>query len=171
MILPAQTIRRLKILTPCAERTRLNGVTFGLGPASYDLRIANDIRLWPGHSVLVDAIEHFNMPNDVQGKLYMKSTWARMHIRQAGTLIDPGWRGVLRLEIDMMSGIDEYTWISGQYPVRNPGYAAMNPLTIPAGTGVVMVEFSRLEEPTEQPYKGKYQNQKPNQDAIFEREK
>lgn len=150
MTLPAQIIRRLGILTPCEPRTRFNGVTYGLGPASYDLRIASDLHVWPGSSVTVDAIEKFNMPNDVQGHLYMKSTWARLHLRQAGTLIDPGWRGILRLEIDMLFGKE--------------------PIHIPAGTGVVMVEFCRLEEPTEQPYEGKYQDQQAHQDSIFEGE-
>jgi dCTP deaminase len=148
MILPAQTIRRLGILTPCAERTRFNGVTYGLGPAGYDLRIAIDILLWPSASVRVDAVEHFNMPNDVIGFLYSKSTWARLHIEQAGTVIEPGWRGVLRLEINMHYGD--------------------KPIEIKAGTGLVQVVFHRLEEPTELPYEGKYQDQPPNRDASFE---
>lgn len=148
MILPAQEIRRRKILTPCEPRTLFNGVTYGLGPATYDLRIADTINVWPGSSIVVDAIEEFNMPYDVQGHLYMKSTWARLHLRQAGTLIDPGWRGILRLEIDMLFGKE--------------------PLTIQAGTGVVMVEFALLLEPTEQPYEGKYQNQPANQAPVFE---
>ena len=147
MILPAQTIRALGILSPCCERTQFNGVTFGLGPAGYDLRIAEDIRLWPSHSVRVDAIEQFNMPNDVMGFLYSKSTWARLHIEQAGTVVEPGWRGILRLEINMHCGNE---WI-----------------TIPAGTGLVQVVFHRLEHATEIPYSGKYQNQGPNQDAII----
>jgi dCTP deaminase len=148
MILPAQTIRRLGILTPCAERTRFNGVTYGLGPAGYDLRIADDILFWPGRSVLVDAVEHFDMPNDVIGFLYSKSTWARLHIEQAGTVIEPGWRGILRLEINMHSGD--------------------KPIAIKAGTGLVQVVFHRLEDPTELPYEGKYQDQPPNKDASFE---
>ena len=90
MILPYQTIKALRILSPCCERTRYNGVTYGLGPAGYDLRIVDDITLWPSSSVRVDAIEKFNMPNDVMGFLYSKSTWARLHIEQAGTVIEPG---------------------------------------------------------------------------------
>lgn len=147
MILPTQTIRRLGILSPCTERTRLNGVTYGLSSCGYDLRIAADIWLWPGACVLVDAIEEFNMPNDVMGRLYTKSTWARAHVRVANTIIDPGWRGILRLEISQHFG---------------------EPITILAGTGVATVVFERLEEPTEQPYEGKYQNQRAGQNAIFE---
>lgn len=150
MILPAQTIRRLGILTPCAERTKYLGVTYGLGPAGYDLRLARDITLWPHSSVLVDAIERFRMPNDVMGMLYSKSTWARRHVEQAGTVIEPGWHGVLRLEINM--------------------HAGKEPVEISAGTGICQVVFFRLEEPTELPYPidGKYQNQRSETDAIFE---
>lgn len=148
MILPAQRIRALGILSPCCERTKWNGVTYGLGPAGYDLRIAEDIRLWPSSSVRVDAVERFNMPNDVMGFLYSKSTWARLHIEQAGTVIEPGWRGVLRLEINMHFGTE--------------------PIEIKAGTGLVQVVFHRLEEATEIPYAGKYQDQLSDQNAVFE---
>lgn len=147
MILPAQTIRALGILSPCCERTKENGVTYGLSPAGYDLRIANDIRLWPSSSVRVDAIERFNMPNDVMGLLFTKSTWARLHIEQAGSVVEPGWRGVLRLEINMHFGTE--------------------PIEIKAGTGMVQVVFHRLEAPTEMPYAGKYQDQPRDQNAIF----
>ena len=43
MILPAQTIRRIKPVSPFCERTRYNGMTFGLGPAGYDVRIAETV--------------------------------------------------------------------------------------------------------------------------------
>jgi dCTP deaminase len=148
MILPGQIIKRLNIIFPCAPRTRFNGVTYGLGPAGYDLRIAEDITLWPGKSIRVDTVETFNMPNDVLGILTSKSTWARLHIEHATTVIEPGWRGVLRMEINMHGGSD--------------------PITIYQGTGMAQVIFFRLEEPTSQPYEGKFQDQKPGQDAISE---
>lgn len=133
MILPAQTIRSLGILEPCSERTEFGGVTYGLGPAGYDLRIVQDIDLWPGRQVLADAVEYFRMPDDVMGILYTKSTWARLHIECPNTVIEPGWFGHLRLEINMHGGRE--------------------PRTIQAGTGVAQVVFYRLEAKTEQPYK------------------
>lgn len=148
MILPTQTIRALGLLDPCAERTRFKGVTFGLTGCGYDLRLAADVWLWPGHCVLVDAVERFTMPDDIMGRLYTKSTWARKHVRVANTIVDPGWRGILRLELSQHFG---------------------DPVTILAGVGVATVIFERLETPTEQPYEGKYQDQKANQDAIFEK--
>jgi len=124
-------------------------VTYGLGPAGYDLRLAEDITLWPGRSIRADTIERLNMPDDVLGILTSKSTWARLHVEHATTVVEPGWRGVLRLEINMHGG--------------------EKPLAIYKGTGIVQVIFFRLEEPTLQPYEGKFQDQKPGQDAIFEK--
>ncbi len=42
------------------------------------------------------------------------------------------------------------------------------PIKIAAGTGLVQVVFHRLEEATESPYVGKYQDQTKNQDAIMD---
>jgi dCTP deaminase len=123
-------------------------VTHGLSSAGYDLRVAERVELFPGACRLVDAMESFNMPLDLIGRLYTKSTWAREHIRVANTIIEPGWRGILRLELSQHFG---------------------EPIIIEAGTGVAQVVFDRLEEPTEQGYEGKYQDQGMAQDAIFER--
>lgn len=149
MFLPAQTIRELALrgmITPFSERAEFNGVSYGLSPAGYDLRVDGDLDLWPGRSVRVDAMEELCLPDDIIGFLFTKSTWARLHVEQAGTVVDPGFRGKLRLEINQHSG---------------------NPVFISAGTGVVHMVFGQLTEFTEMPYRGKYQNQRANQDAII----
>jgi dCTP deaminase len=61
--------------------------------------------------------------------------------------MEPGWRGVLRIEL-----FNERWW----------------PLWIIAGSPIAQIEFNLLDEPTEIPYNGKYQDQKPEQEAIFE---
>lgn len=156
MFLPAQTIRYLcsqhsenkkPLISPFSERAYFGGVSYGLGPASYDLRLDRDITLWPGKSLRADSIEEICMPNDLVGMMFSKSTWARIHIEHAGTLIDPGFEGVLRLEINMHHGDDI--------------------VHIKAGTGIVQVLFGRLESPTDRPYHDKYQHQGRDQDAIF----
>lgn len=166
MILPAQTIRRLchpeewinwvgyqyptspePMIDPFCERAECNGVSYGLGPAGYDLRVDRDVVLYPGRSVRADAIERLCMPDDVMALLFTKSTWARFHVEHAGTTVDPGFRGVLRLEINMHGGSDT--------------------VEIRRGTGIVHAVFLRLEAPTQQPYRGKYQDQGADQDAIF----
>lgn len=159
MFLPSQMIRarcrardergrpQRPMISPFSERTEFNGVTYGCGAASYDLRIDRDVQLWPGRSVRADAMEQFAMPNDLVGLLFSKSTWARVHVEHAGTVIDPGFEGVLRLEINMHHG-DRV-------------------IEIPAGTGIVQVLFAPLVAPTDSPYRGKYFGQGYNQEAIF----
>lgn len=155
MILPAQTIRSLcldrdpPMIAPFSERSYANGVSYGCGPASFDIRIDRDIELWPGRSITADAIEHISMPDDVMGLMFSKSTWARVHVEHAGTVIDPGFAGWLRLEINMHSG--------------------ERIIKIPAGTGIAQIIFVRLEAPTEAPYRGRYHGQNADQDAIFVR--
>jgi dCTP deaminase len=150
-VLPYQEIKRLSMecgmISPFSERGSFGGVSFGAGPASYDLRLDRDIRLWPGRSVRADAIERICMPDNLMGLLFSKSTWARVHVEHAATVIDPGFHGVLRLEINMHHG---------------DGI-----IDIAAGTGIVQVVFCRLEAPTEQPYRGRYLGQGADQDAIF----
>ena len=152
MILPAQTIRELcrgdqPLISPFSERTEFGGCSYGLGPASFDLRIDRNVRLWPGSSVRADAMERICMPDDLIGFMFSKSTWARVHVEHAGTVVDPGFHGVLRLEINMHHG---------------DGI-----IDIAAGTGVVQIVFCRLEAPTTMPYCGRYLGQGADQDAIF----
>lgn len=149
MILSAQSIRARRIFTPFAERTRFNGVTYGLGPAGYDVRIAEELRLFPGEAALASTLEHFDMPLDVLGKVADKSTWARKFIACQNTIVEPGWRGYLTLEIS------------------NHGREV---IIIEKGTAIAQIILHLLDQPTEQAYEGKYQNQKQGAtEAIFEK--
>jgi dCTP deaminase len=116
----------------------MNGMTFGLGPAGYDVRIAEEIVLYNGRSVLASTVEHFTMPFDCLAYVKDKSTWARRFVLVQNTVIEPGWRGFLTLEITC----------DGDQMV-----------TIPAGSPIAQVVFHKLDEPTESPYAGKYQDQ------------
>src|SRR5580704_10279430 len=137
VILPAQEIRKLRPLDPFVERKVAFGTTYGLGPAGYDVRIAS-------------TIEHFDMPNDVMAIVHDKSTWARRGVAVQNTVIEPGWRGWLTLEITM------HAW---------------RLLRIRSGTPIAQIVFHRLEAPTERSYQGKYQDQRRGpQPAIRERD-
>ena len=138
MILSAQSIRRRRILNPFSERTKAHGMTYGLGPAGYDVRIAETMTLAPGQAALASTIEHFDMPHDLLGRVADKSTWARRYIAVQNTIIDPGWRGHLTLEIS------------------NHGAA---PVAFVSGMPIAQIIFDMLDEPTKQPYSGKYQDQ------------
>ena len=138
MILPAQTIRALQPVEPFAERTAINGATGGLGPAGYDIHIDQDIWLWPGRFLLASAAEHFQMPADVLGVVHDKSTWARRGVAVQNTVIEPGWSGYLTLEVTL------HAWRF---------------LRICRGTPIAQILFHRLEQATEAPYQGRYQDQ------------
>jgi len=149
MILSGQSIRKRGIFTPFSERTKVNGTSYGLGPASYDVRISESLHLRPGQSALACTIEHFDMPRDVLGTVKDKSTWARRFLAVQNTLIDPGWRGYLTLELS------------------NHG---REPLFIQKGDPIAQIVLQLLDEPAEQPYEGKYQDQPAHAvGAIYEK--
>ena len=153
MILSAQTLRRVKPVSPFHERQKFKGLTFGLGPAGYDIRVAQDILLYPGCFCLASSIERFSMPDDTMGIVHDKSTWARMGLSVFNTVIEPGWAGFLTLELANQNSSGAFT----------------DPLSLEAGTPIAQVIFHRLDEPTDTLYKGKYANQKAGpQPAKFE---
>lgn len=149
MIASAQTLRRLRPVSPLVERQRFNGLTYGLGPAGIDLRIGQLVSLDVGEFRLASCVEHFTMPPQLLGVVHDKSTWARMGLAVQNTVIEPGWRGHLTIEL------------SNHGPER---------ITILAGTPICQVIFHLLDEPTDRPYEGKYQDQPSGpQQAIFEK--
>lgn len=147
--LPAQTIRELKPIEPFHERTVVGGMTFGLGPAGYDVRIAETRWVWPLWGRLASTIERFDMPADVIAAVKDKSSLLRRFVTVHNSVIEPGWRGYLTLELTR-----HLPW----------------PIRIKAGTPIAQIIFERLEAPTERPYSGKYQNQPAGpQPAIMEK--
>jgi len=137
-ILSAQTIRRRKPLWPFHEKMIFEGRSFGLSSAGYDVRIAQTIWLWPFWGRLASTIERFDMPDDVCAEVKDKSSNARIFVLVQNTFIDPGWHGYLTLELTR--GLP--------WPIR-----------IKAGTPIAQIIFKNLDERTELPYRGKYQDQ------------
>ena len=89
-----------------------------------------------GRFTLASAVEEFQMPDDLVGVVHDKSTWARQSLSVFNTVIEPGWKGFLTLEL-VFHGEEEVTLLHG--------------------SGIAQVLFHRLERPAE--YAGKYQNQ------------
>lgn len=137
------------------NKKTLNGVSYGLGEAGYDIRIKQTIKFFArdgqsrvmvadgehithsgGKFTLASAIEEFDMPDTLMGIVHDKSTWARKGLSVFNTVIEPGWKGFLTLEL----------------AYKDEGY-----LIIEAGSGIAQVIFHELSEPAR--YKGKYQNQ------------
>lgn len=123
------------------------GVSHGLGEAGYDIRIKQDIVLHAFRRFrLASAIEEFDMPENLVAIVHDKSSWARRGLSVFNTVIEPGWKGYLTLELVY------HRWL---------------PLRIPAGAGIAQVVFHQLIEPAS--YDGKYQHQADRPvEAIFE---
>jgi dCTP deaminase len=146
MILSAQTIRQWclhvrPMISPFIERTVTRGKTFGLSAAGYDVRIDLTPRvrlLMPGEFILASTIEHFELPALILGVVHDKSSWARRGLSVFNTIIEPGWRGYLTLEL------------------ANHGHEE---ITLSHEDPIAQIVFHRLDKPTDQPYSGKYQDQ------------
>lgn len=145
-------------MLPTKERN--HGVSHGLAEAGYDIRIKQDVwfgkrmknhrlqmchgfdltkkkpRLTVGRFALASAIEEFVMPENLVGIVHDKSTWARQGLSVFNTVIEPGWKGFLTLELV---------------------YHGEQDLIIPAGAGIAQVLFHRLDSFAS--YTGKYQDQ------------
>lgn len=157
MILSAHTIRLItfpehnnrRIFEPWSERSRFNGMTYGLGPAGYDVRIRENLDMEPGSFALGSIIEHIKMPNRALGIVHDKSTLARLGIALQNTVIEPGWEGFLTVEISN----------HGSQRIR-----------IPQGCPIAQIILHMTDFPAEA-YQGKYQNQSAAPvEAIFEPE-
>lgn len=125
----------IKDMLPTKQRH--HGVSHGLTEAGYDIRIKQHVVLNSKYRfTLASAIEEFHMPQGLVGIVHDKSTWARRGLSVFNTVIEPGWRGFLTLELV---------------------YHGQDPLEIPAGAGIAQVLFHATWESAA--YEGKYQDQ------------
>jgi dCTP deaminase len=138
MILSAQSIRKYEIITPFHERTLEGTLSFGLSSCGYDVRIDQLTIIQPQGFRLASIMEHIRMPDDIMGIVHDKSSWARRGLTVQNTVIEPGWSGYLTIELTNHSE---------------------NEIRILSGTPIAQIVFHLLDEVTEQPYQGKYQNQ------------
>ena len=87
---------------------------------------------------LAHTLEDFAIPLNVSAQVCDKSTYARMGISCFNTFFDPGFIGNGTLEIVNLSP---------------------EVVVIKAGDPICQIIFNWLDEPTDRPYAGKYQNQ------------
>lgn len=120
-------------------KEKAHGVSHGLGEAGYDIRIKQDVVFTPHMSrfQIASAIEEFDMPTCLVGVVHDKSTWARKGLSVFNTVIEPGWKGFLTLELVY--------------------HGCERSFHIPAGSGIAQVIFHKLTDHAE--YSGKYQHQ------------
>lgn len=148
MILSGKTLCKLKPVEPFFDTKQIfNGMSFGVSHAGYDIRIAESRLLGRGDFCLASSVEHFTMPNNIIGRVHDKSTLARLGLSVFNTVIEPGWRGFLTLELVMLRG---------------------GIINLVAGQPIAQVVFEYVDEEVDG-YKGKYQDQEAGpQDARFE---
>jgi dCTP deaminase len=137
-VLSQQSIVVAKPIDPMTKRAVVRGRSYGLSHAGYDIRIDQDLIMWPGRFVLASAMERFQMPDNLLGVVHDKSSWARRGLSVLNTVIEPGWKGYLTLEIKLL---------------------ACSFLRLRRGDPIAQIVFHRLDEPTVSPYRGKYQDQ------------
>jgi dCTP deaminase len=158
------------LITPFVEGGSLEGISHGLTSAGYDIRLGNTlwcmepssvplqlhayesptgfnvatyplesrVLLQPHSYYLGYSLEYIYMPNDLKGRCIGKSTWARLGLLVNTTPLEPGWEGQITLELVNLSP---------------------RPLAVLIGGGIAQLEFERLSQPVERPYRGKYQCQ------------
>ena len=96
------------------------------------------VALSPGKPILATTIEVVNIPSDVAGVVYLKSSRAREGLDHAlAGWIDPGFSGTITLELH-----------------------AHRPLVLTAGQRVIQLVLMSMVEPALKPYAGRYQNQR-----------
>lgn len=202
MTLSGQSIRAKynTAIEPLVERTVFNGLSYGLSSAGYDIRLAEEVYLPPGEFKLASSVERFNMPLDLIAVVYDKSTLVRLGLTVQNTVVEPGWRGYLTLELanhrpylrtlvyyirlkinaHWQCLVAHYRWhkaiifsnIVGKKPKCTDMLSWRERWTLKKGTPIAQVLFHQLDQPVEHPYNGKYQDQPAGpQEAIKEEPK
>jgi dCTP deaminase len=145
-------------------------VSYGVSSAGYDIRVNNQFKVCdqrffaeldvkkldetlfidvvadrliiPPHGfVLAQSVETFRMPPDVLGLAIGKSTYARVGLVANITPLEPGWSGILTIELSNTSPL---------------------PVAVYAGEGICQVLFYQTDDVPETNYadrKGKYNHQ------------
>jgi len=136
-------LRNQGIITPYVkEKTVFNGVSHGESVAGYDIRIKQDVTLGkvsvgePVRFSLASTMEEFNIPNNLVAVLHDKSSLIRKGLMIGNTVLEPGWKGFLTLELF---------------------YHGSGIIELKAGQGIGQLLFHQIALPAQ--YDGKYQNQ------------
>lgn len=136
-VLCDDSIRVRQMIDPFFERTRQpNGLSYGLGPASYDIRAANGATILPGKFINISAVEYLKLPNDVAADIRVKSTWMRRGVLVANGWFDPGFEG---------------------HPTVVMTNHSAEVVTIRPLDPIAQLVFMMTDKPCRAPYAGRYQ--------------
>ena len=127
----------------------LGGVTAILDPVDFpeshfrEIEGDNVLEIAPNSQVLAESVERFHMPEDICGVCWGKSSYARCGLLVNVTPLEPGWRGVLTIELANLSPL---------------------PIRLHVGQGIAQVVFFRGTRPertyAEKEAGGIYQDQR-----------
>lgn len=153
---------------------KLGGVTAGLGPASYDVRLGEEFA-WVVKSRKVSAMFDPSKPlSEGKGFVWVKSSACGVVI-QPGDFILGHTAEVITLPEDVVARVaDKSTWARLGLQVKNtlidPGFSGQVtlefanegplPIKLTAGVGIAQIVFEQLASPCEKPYCGRYMDQR-----------
>jgi len=160
-----------KMIEPFVDGQVRDGViSYGVSSYGYDIRVANDFKIFtnvhssvvdpkhfdpkayvdftgdacvipPNSFVLAHSVERMQMPSNVTGIVLCKSTYIRAGVLIPTTVLEAGWEGIITLEISNVTPL---------------------PARIYANEGIAQILFFEGDEPCDISYadrSGKYQNQ------------
>ena len=101
MVITGSEILARNIFSPAATRTHHpeTGMTFGAGPAGYDVRIKQALDLYPGQFALASTYERFAIPTDLVGFTYNVFHLTRLGLSIENETLEPGSKGCVPLRI------------------------------------------------------------------------
>ena len=108
-----------------------------LTPAGYDFSSGVACDLPPKQQMLIVTAEHLEVPADVLGTIYLKSSLCREALIGGFAVIDPGFRG--KLTLSLFNAGDSIVHIDKNEPL-------------------IQVVFHKTGEPSSNPYNGRYQD-------------
>ncbi len=126
----------------------LGGVNAVLDPVDFPdghfrtIEADGTFELSPNSQVLAESVERFDIPDDVCAVCWGKSSYARCGLLVNVTPLEPGWRGILTIELANVSPL---------------------PIRLHVGQGIAQVVFFRGSRPertySEKEAGGEYQDQ------------
>lgn len=161
MLINQKSLRAVKPVDPMysTKRKAKDSLTsFGLTESGYDLRILERLEWMPqenaiivsweeknkrtrvrveGNYVLASTMEELNMPDNLSGLLFPKSTWMRKKVMVTPAVVEPGYKGNMTLGIAFFGSC---------------------PQVVDSGSGICQLLFAQLSDPVV--YMGKYQDSK-----------
>jgi dCTP deaminase len=105
-------------------------------PASYDLRVAEEITLVQGACTLAHSLEWIEIPADLAATLRTRSSYGRRGVMVTAGFVDPGFRGQLTLGLVNMGA---------------------DPLPVQQGDRVVQMIIHQVTK-ADRTYEGRYQD-------------